>query len=97
MAQQSDTGTPCAALAPHALSPEVHSDGTLENLSIFSAPALEIVSRWWLDSNRRWTGRNDSPSGTGVPEPRESVVRWSSPSLDHQAHPHQPEGYFSGS
>jgi hypothetical protein len=58
MAQQSDTGGLSAALAPHALSPEATSDCTLENLSIFSAPALDIVSRWWLDSNRRWTERN---------------------------------------
>ena len=58
MAQQSDTGGPSAALAPHALSPEADSDCTLENLSIFSAPALEVVSRWWLESNQRWTERN---------------------------------------
>ena len=58
MAQQSDTGGPSATLAPHALSPEANSDCTLENLSIFSAPALEIVSQWWLESNRRWTERN---------------------------------------
>ena len=58
MAQQSDTGGPSATLAPHALSPEANSDCTLENLSIFSAPALDIVSRWWLESNRRWTERN---------------------------------------
>lgn len=58
MAQQSDTGGSSAALAPHTLSPETSSEGTIENLSIFSAPALEIVSRWWLESNRRWTERN---------------------------------------
>ena len=58
MAQQSNAGGPSAALAPHALSPETDSDCTLENLSIFSAPALDIVSRWWLESNRRWTERN---------------------------------------
>ena len=58
MAQQSDTGGPSATLAPHALSPEANSDCTLENLSIFSAPALDIVSRWWLESNRRWTERS---------------------------------------
>jgi hypothetical protein len=40
------------------LSPEADSDCTLETLSIFSAPALEIVSRWWLESNQRWTERN---------------------------------------
>jgi hypothetical protein len=58
MSQQSDRGGASAALAPHALSPEANSTYTLENLSIFSAPALEIVSRWWLESNRRWTERN---------------------------------------
>jgi hypothetical protein len=58
MAQQSDPGGPSAALAPHALSPEANSDCTLENLSIFSAPALEIVSQWWLESTRRWTERD---------------------------------------
>ena len=57
MNQPSDTSGSRAALAPHALSPETNSD-TLENLSIFSAPALEIVSRWWIDSNRRWTNGN---------------------------------------
>ena len=57
MSQQSNTGGPSAALASHALSPEADSDCTLENLSIFSAPALEIVSQWWLESNRRWTER----------------------------------------
>ena len=60
MAQQSNTGGPSAALAPHALSSEADSDCTLENLSIFSAPALEVVSRWWLESNQRWTERNVS-------------------------------------
>ena len=60
MSQQSDKGGPCAALAPHALSLEAKSDCTVENLSIFSAPALEIVSRWWLESNRRWTERDVS-------------------------------------
>ena len=58
MAQQSNTGGPSATLAPHALSSEADSDCMLENLSIFSAPALDIVSRWWLESNRRWTERN---------------------------------------
>lgn len=58
MAQQSDTGGPSATLAPHALSPEANSDCALDNLSIFSAPALDIVSRWWLESNRRWTERS---------------------------------------
>jgi hypothetical protein len=58
MSQQSDTGGGSAALARHALSPEGNSTCTLENLSIFSAPALEIVSRWWLESNRRWTERD---------------------------------------
>ena len=58
MNQPSDTSGSRAALAPHALSPEATSDCTLENLSIFSAPALDIVSRWWLESNRRWTERN---------------------------------------
>ena len=58
MAQQSNAGGSSAALAPHALSPETNSDCTLENLSIFSAPALDIVSRWWLESNRRWTERD---------------------------------------
>ena len=58
MSQQSNTGGPSAALAPNALSAEANSDCTFENLSIFSAPALEIVSQWWLESNRRWTERN---------------------------------------
>ena len=77
MAQQSNTGGPSAALAPHALSPEANSDCTLENLSIFSAPALDIVSRWWLESNRRWTERNVSkaPMFLDVAQPDATLGR----------------------
>jgi hypothetical protein len=55
--QQSDTGS-TAALALSAPSPDVNPDRTPENLSIFSAPALEVVFHWWLESNRRWTARD---------------------------------------
>jgi hypothetical protein len=58
MAQQNDAGDPTATLAPDALSPDATPDRTAQNLSIFSAPALEVVQQWWLESNRRWTERN---------------------------------------
>ena len=82
MAQQSNTGGPSAALAPHALSPEADSDCTLENLSIFSAPALDIVSRWWLESNRRWTERNvpKAPIFPAVARPDAALGRTVDPS-----------------
>ena len=53
MAQNNDTAAPKAALALDAT-----ADRTTDDLSIFSAPALEVVSQWWLDSKRRWTELN---------------------------------------
>ena len=82
MAQQKNTGGPSAALAPNALSPESNSDCTLENLSIFSAPALDIVSRWWLESNRRWTERSvpKAPIFPAVARPDATLERTVDPS-----------------
>jgi hypothetical protein len=60
MPQEHDTGGATAALARDALSPGATPDRTPDNLSIFSAPALEVVFQWWVESNRRWTERNES-------------------------------------
>jgi hypothetical protein len=58
MAQQTDTHGPTAALEPGARAPEAASERPPDHLSIFSTPALEVVSHWWLESNRRWTEQN---------------------------------------
>jgi hypothetical protein len=63
---QPDTHSTTAALAPDELSPDVK----LDHLSIFSAPAIEIVFQWWIESNRRWTERN-GPKALTLP----AVVR----------------------
>jgi hypothetical protein len=31
---------------------------SVEDVSIFSAPAVELVQQWWRDSNRRWAETN---------------------------------------
>jgi hypothetical protein len=54
MAQQSDTSGPAAALQ-------------LDALAIFSAPGVEVVFQWWLESNRRWTERNGPKALSGDP------------------------------
>jgi hypothetical protein len=30
----------------------------VEDVSIFSASAVELVQQWWRDSNRRWAETN---------------------------------------
>ena len=34
------------------------SDRKLDDVAIFSAPAVEVVLQWWAESNRRWTERD---------------------------------------
>jgi hypothetical protein len=48
------------SIAPDAVPAEAAADRPSENLSIFSAPGLEVVFQWWLESNRRWTERDRS-------------------------------------
>jgi len=54
MAQHNDSDGFTAAVASDALS----SDRRLDDVAIFSAPAVEVVLHWWVESNRRWTERN---------------------------------------
>lgn len=35
-----------------------NSDVPVEDLVIFSAPAVKLVILWWAESNRRWAERN---------------------------------------
>ena len=65
MAQQNDR-RPTDALPLDAL-PNATPDHTLEKLSIFSAPALEVVFRWWAESNQRWTERNAAKAQPSLP------------------------------
>jgi hypothetical protein len=67
MAQQNETCTPTAALHLDTVSPDPTPHRTPDDLSIFSAPALEVVFQWWLESNRRWTERNGSKALTLPP------------------------------
>jgi hypothetical protein len=50
MAHQNDR----ASLAPDVLS----SERTPSELAIFSAPGVEVVLHWWVESNRRWAERD---------------------------------------
>ena len=61
MAQHKDIGRPTSVLDLDAT-----SNRTAEDLSIFSAPALEVVSQWWLESKRRWAELN-GPKAAVVP------------------------------
>lgn len=61
MAQHKDIGGPTRGLDLDAT-----SNRTGEDLSIFSAPALEVVSQWWLESKRRWAELN-GPEAAVVP------------------------------
>jgi hypothetical protein len=74
MAQQNDTCTPTAALGAASGPVTPSPGGTPDDLSIFSAPALEVVFQWWLESNRRWTERN-GPKALTLPP----VVRREAP------------------
>jgi hypothetical protein len=45
------------AIADQDTLPEATPARPSDDLSIFSAPGLEVVFQWWLESNRRWTER----------------------------------------
>jgi hypothetical protein len=60
MSQQNDTRSRTAARISDAPPADGATDHPTEDLSIFSAPALEVVFQWWFESNRRWTERNSS-------------------------------------
>jgi hypothetical protein len=53
MAQQDYRHDSIAPLASN-MSP----DRTPDHLEVFSPPAVEVVFRWWVESNRRWAERN---------------------------------------
>jgi hypothetical protein len=50
MAHQNDR----ASLATDVVS----SERTPSELAIFSAPGVEVVLHWWVESNRRWAERD---------------------------------------
>jgi hypothetical protein len=54
MPAQNDRDGFTAALAPDVLS----SERTPNELAIFSAPGVEVVLHWWVESNRRWAERD---------------------------------------
>jgi hypothetical protein len=53
MAQHNDSDGFAATVASDA-----SSDPRLDDVAIFSTPAVEVVLHWWVESNRRWTERN---------------------------------------
>jgi hypothetical protein len=57
---------------PDPLSLQSLPDPESDNLSIFSAPAVEVVSQWWIESKRRWAELNGADAVAAVvrPEPR---------------------------
>jgi hypothetical protein len=57
MSQQNDTGT-AAVLRQNTFSLNPSPVQASPELAIFSAPGVEAVLLWWLESNRRWTERN---------------------------------------
>ena len=58
MAQQNDTGSPAAVLRLSAFSLDASPDRAPDDLAIFSAPGVEAVFQWWLESKRRWSASN---------------------------------------
>jgi hypothetical protein len=62
MTRLTDTASRTSTLVPDAAPAETAAERPSENLSIFSAPALEVVFQWWLESNRRWTERDRNRS-----------------------------------
>ena len=58
MAQQNDTGSPAAVLPLSAFSLDPSPDRAPDDLEIFSAPGVEAVLQWWLESKRRWSARD---------------------------------------
>ena len=63
MAQQNETGSPAAVLPLSASSLDASRDRTLDDLEIFSAPGVEAVFQWWVESNRRWAERKGANAG----------------------------------
>ena len=57
MSQENDTGT-AAVLQRKTFSLNASPVHASPELAIFSAPGVEAVFLWWLESNRRWTERN---------------------------------------
>jgi hypothetical protein len=72
MAHKNDNTASTATLTLDPLSLKSLPDPASDNLSIFSAPALEVVSQWWLESKRRWAELNGTDAVAPVvrPEPR---------------------------
>ena len=62
MPQQNDTGSPAAALPLSAFSLDASPDRAPDDLAIFSAPGVEAVFQWWLESKQRWSARNGADS-----------------------------------
>ena len=62
MAQQNDTGSPAAVLPLSAFSLDASPDRAPDDLAIFSAPGVEAVLQWWLESKRRWSARDGAKS-----------------------------------
>ena len=58
MPQQNDTGSPAAVLPLSAFSLDASPDRAPDDLAIFSAPGVEAVFQWWLESKRRWSARD---------------------------------------
>ena len=58
MAQPNDTGSPAAVLPLSAFSLDASPDRAPDDLAIFSAPGVEAVFQWWLESKRRWSARD---------------------------------------
>src|SRR5262249_48873671 len=54
MPAKTDRNGLTAGLAADVLSP----DRTPNELAIFSAPGVEVVLHWWVESNRRWAERD---------------------------------------
>ena len=58
MPQQNETAGPTAVLRLDALSPDASPNRAPDDLAIFSAPGVEAVFLWWLESKRRWSARD---------------------------------------
>ena len=63
MAQQNDTGSPAAVLPLGALSLDASPHRALDDLEIFTAPGVEAVFQWWVESKRRWAERDGANAG----------------------------------
>ena len=66
MAHKNDKTTSTATLTLDPLSLQSLPDPASDNLSIFSAPAVEVVSQWWIESKRRWAELNGADAVVAV-------------------------------